>query len=217
MLATVVHLLETTMIRVGNRKYARTNHSFGLTTLEPRHVQARGSDLKFHFKGKSGKTWRLGIHDRRVARVLRACHELPGQHLFQYPDGAGAVHAITSDDVNAWLREATGRDITAKDFRTWAGTVLAAEALHLTDRPATDREVKRRLVAVIREVSTRLGNTPAICRKGYIHPHVQSDWLAGGLDLGPHWPLENGEPPAPAALRPAEVAVLAFLEAREAP
>ncbi|MEO7026448.1 MAG: DNA topoisomerase IB [Caulobacteraceae bacterium] len=214
-LATVVYLLETTMIRVGNREYARSHHSFGLTTLENEHVLAEGGELKFQFTGKSGKPWRLGIRDRRVARIVRACQELPGQHLFEYRDDAGAIHAVTSGDVNAWLHEATGADITAKDFRTWAGTVLAARLLHESDRPATAAAFKRQLAATIRDVSAKLGNTPAICRKGYIHPQVQSRWLAGGLDLAPHWPADPAKD-GTGGLRAEEVAVLAFLQAVEA-
>ena len=133
-LATVVHLLETTLIRVGNDDYARQNKSYGLTTLRNRHVKVEGAELRFQFKGKSGKTWRLQLKDRRVAKIVRACQDLPGQHLFQYIDDDGELRDVTSADVNAYLREITGRDITAKDFRTWAGTVLAALALQEFER-----------------------------------------------------------------------------------
>ncbi len=215
-LATVVHLLEATMIRVGNREYARSNHSFGLTTLENEHVHADGATLTFEFTGKSGKPWRLGIHEPKVARIVRACQELPGQHLFEYRDEGGQVHAVTSTDVNGWLREATGADITAKDFRTWAGTVLAARLLHECDKPESPSAaaLKRQLAATVKEVSAKLGNTPAICRKGYIHPEVQSRWLAGDLDLAPHWPADDLADAD--GLRAEEIAVLAFLEAIEA-
>jgi len=128
-LATVVHLLETTLIRVGNEDYAKSNKSYGLTTLRDPHVKVNGSELRFQFKAKSGKTWRLQVRDRRIARIVKACQELPGQELFQYLDEHGELRDVTSGDVNAYLREITGRDITAKDFRTWAGTVLAALAL----------------------------------------------------------------------------------------
>src|SRR5690606_12921764 len=128
--ATVVHLLETTLIRVGNTDYARQNKSYGLTTLRDPHVSINGSELKFRFKGKSGKVWRLSTKDRRVAKVVKACQDLPGQHLFQYLDEDGQRCEVTSGDVNAYLRDITGQDITAKDFRTWAGTVMAALALH---------------------------------------------------------------------------------------
>jgi len=128
-LATVVRLLETTMIRVGGAAYARENKSYGLTTLLTRHVRVEGSDVRFHFKGKSGRIWRLGVRDRRVARTIKNCQELPGQHLFQYVDDDGRRQNLTSADVNAYLKKITDREITAKDFRTWAGTVLAAMAL----------------------------------------------------------------------------------------
>jgi DNA topoisomerase-1 len=175
-LATVVNLLETTLIRVGNEDYARTNKSYGLTTLRNPHVKVEGAALRFQFKGKSGKTWRLQVRDRRCARIVKACQELPGQDLFQYVDEAGVLRRVTSADVNAYLREITGQDITAKDFRTWAGTVLAACALCESES----------LKEAIHHVSQRLGNTPAICRKCYIHPEVIAAFQQGalkGLDL----------------------------------
>jgi DNA topoisomerase-1 len=178
-LATVVHLLETTMVRVGNKDYAKENHSYGLTTLKNPHVAVKGEALRFHFKGKSGKTWNLKVHDRRVARIVRACQELPGQQLFEYRDADGAVHSITSTDVNAYLKEITGRDITAKDFRTWYGTVLAAVLLHRSGGDGTTGPLKE----AIAQVSDRLGNTPAICRKCYIHPEVIDAYAHGKLSL----------------------------------
>jgi DNA topoisomerase-1 len=207
-LATVVQLLETTMIRVGNPAYARDNKSYGLTTLRGRHVQVDGGALRFHFKGKSGRVWRLGVQDRRVARIVQACQELPGQHLFQYVDDEGDAQAITSADINAYLREASGQDITAKDFRTWAGTVLAAEALCRRAPAASPSEAKRMLRDVVQEVAARLGNTPTICRKCYIHPEVQDAYLCGELDLG------ESDEPSNGGLRPEEAAVLGFLETR---
>ncbi|HEX4179522.1 MAG TPA: DNA topoisomerase IB [Caulobacteraceae bacterium] len=212
-LATVVQLLETTMIRVGNRAYAEGNKSYGLTTLRGRHVAVEGGALKFHFKGKSGRTWRLGLRDRRIARIVRACQELPGQHLFQYLDDDGAPQSINSTDINDYLRRASGEDITAKDFRTWAGTVLAAEALAALAPPENLTEAKRSLNQVIQDVAARLGNTPTICRKCYVHPEVQKAYLAGE-------PLLCLDEPAAAndeGLHPEEVAVLAFLEARLTP
>ncbi|MBI5277047.1 MAG: DNA topoisomerase IB [Burkholderiales bacterium] len=192
-LATVVHLLETTLIRVGNDDYARDNQSYGLTTLRNPHVQVNGSQLRFQFKGKSGRTWRLQVRDRRIARIVKACQELPGQELFQYVDEGGVLRRITSADVNAYLREVAGADITAKDFRTWGGTVMAALALR--ELPAGQKKGIKEAVA---RVAERLGNTPTICRKCYIHPEVLEAYLDGSLQ----------------ALEPRESAVLALLEDR---
>ncbi|MGA0600152.1 DNA topoisomerase IB [Caulobacter sp. KR2-114] len=204
-LAVVVRLLETTMIRVGSEAYARENGSYGLASMRSRHVAVDGAALAFHFKGKSGKEWRVGVRDRRLARVVRACQDLPGQHLFQYVDAAGERQPISSGDVNAYLKAASGRDITAKDFRTWWGTVLAATAL--ADPERGEGAGQARLAAVVREVSRRLGNTPAVCRKGYIHPEVITAHLAGELAL------EIGEDEGD-GLSPAEAAVLAWLRRR---
>lgn len=209
-LATMVHLLETTMIRVGNPAYARQNNSFGLTTLRGRHVQDEGAGLRLRFKGKSGRVWSLGVHDRRVTRVIRACQELPGQHLFQYLDDDGQAQAVTSTDINAYLREATGRDITAKDFRTWSGTVLAAEALAERGAAETAVKAKRELAEVARQVAARLGNTPTICRNCYIHPEVQRAYLAGELVLN----LADGAQAKDERLPPLEAAVVEFIAAR---
>lgn len=207
-LATVVHLLESTLIRVGNDDYARQNGSFGLTTLRNKHVAVEGSQLRFRFKGKSGRSWRLQLHDRRVARVVRACQELPGQRLFQYADEAGELREVTSTDVNAYLREVSGRDITAKDFRTWAGTVMAAFALKAVGAAGANRKALRDAVAA---VAARLGNTPAICRRCYVHPEVFAAWQAGELELAVE-PARARD--ASAGLRPEEAAVLALLQAR---
>jgi DNA topoisomerase-1 len=213
-LATVVHLLETTLIRVGNDDYAKKNGSYGLTTLRNQHVKVEGNSLKFSFKGKSGKFWRIGVQDRRAARVVRACQDLPGQELFQYVGEDGETHDVTSADVNAYLREITGRDITAKDFRTWAGTVLAAMALREFEKVDTQAAAKRNVRQAIERVSARLGNTPTICRKCYVHPAVLDGYLAGGL-------AEEVEHEAQRELRkeigdlpPEEAAVLAMLVAR---
>jgi DNA topoisomerase-1 len=180
-LATIVHLLDTTLIRVGNDEYARANGSFGLTTLRNKHVKVDGGELHFEFKGKSGKAWRLEVHDRRVAKIVKSCQELPGQHLFQYLDENGERQSVGSADVNGYLHEITGADVTAKDFRTFAGTVLAATAL-LKFKPAESQsEAKVNVRAAIEEVADRLGNTPAICRKCYIHPEIMAAYLAGAL------------------------------------
>jgi DNA topoisomerase I len=208
-LATVVHLLETTMIRVGNRDYAAANKSYGLTTLRNRHVTLAGSELRFHFKGKSGKDWRVSVLDRRTARVVRALQELPGQLLFQYADDDGAPQAVSSADVNAYLKEISGADVTAKDFRTWAGTVLAAVAL--ADRAAAgETPSKRGAAAVIAEVAAKLGNTPTICRKCYVHPEVIEAYLSGALTLRVRKSVGRS-----LGLDPHEAAVLAFLRRRK--
>jgi DNA topoisomerase-1 len=178
-LAAIVTLLEETLIRIGNEDYARTNHSFGLTTLRNRHVRVRGPELRFLFRGKSGKQWNLSIRDRRVARVIRDCQDLPGQRLFEYRNGDGTVHAVTSTDVNAYLREISGREITAKDFRTWAGTVSAAGAFAAWQGEPGARAVR----TVVARVAERLGNTVAVCRKCYIHPAVIAAFLDGDFGV----------------------------------
>jgi DNA topoisomerase-1 len=176
--ATIVRLLETTFARVGNEEYAKQNGSFGLTTLRNRHVAVKGSTARFLFKGKSGREVSVGVTDRRVAKVIKRCEELPGQLLFQYVDHEGARHAVVSDDVNAYLREASGGDYTAKDFRTWAGTTLAAEALRRFAGFETEAEAKRNVIAAIDEVARKLGHTRAVCRRSYVHPGVIDAYLA---------------------------------------
>jgi DNA topoisomerase-1 len=213
-LATVVHLLETTLIRVGNDDYAKENKSYGLTTLRNPHVKVDGSELRFQFKGKSGKTWRLQVKDRRVAKIVRACQELPGQRLFQYKDEQGEVREVTSADVNAYLKESTGRDITAKDFRTWAGTVMAALALQEFQAFDTKATQKKNLRAAIERVSSRLGNTPTICRKCYIHPEVLNAYVEGNMLLQIEKQVESELADKLQELKPEEAAVLAMLETR---
>jgi DNA topoisomerase I len=213
-LATVVHLLETTLIRVGNDDYAKENKSYGLTTLRNPHVKVDGSELRFQFKGKSGKMWRLQVKDRRIAKIVRACQDLPGQRLFQYTDENGEVREVTSADVNAYLREITGRDITAKDFRTWAGTVMAALALQEFEAFDTKATQKKNLKDAIERVSSRLGNTPTICRKCYIHPEVLNAYIEGDLVLEIKEQVEEELRDRLAQLRPEEAAVLAMLQAR---
>ena len=178
-LAAVIMLLDETLIRIGNRDYARDNGSYGLTTLLNRHVKVKGSQIRFLFRGKSGRRWSLSIRDRRVAGVVRACQELPGQHLFEYSGDDGLVQAIGSADVNAYLREISGDDITAKDFRTWAGTLLAAKAFCRSDSRPSAAGVKK----VVAAVAGQLGNTVAVCRKCYIHPAIISAFLDGSLFL----------------------------------
>ncbi|MEJ8840194.1 DNA topoisomerase IB [Ramlibacter sp. AN1133] len=212
-LATVVHLLETTLIRVGNDDYARENKSYGLTTLRNPHVKVDGSELRFQFKGKSGKTWRLQVKDRRIARIVRACQDLPGQRLFQYQDG-DELREVTSADVNAYLKEITGRDITAKDFRTWAGTVMAALALQEFQAFDSQSTQKRNIRQAIERVAARLGNTPTICRKCYVHPEVLNAYVEGSLLLQVKGQVEQELREDLATLKPEEAAVLAMLEGR---
>ena len=171
-LAAVVRLLELTLIRVGNDQYARHNKSFGLTTLRKRHVDVRGAGVVFDFRGKSGKQHRTGINDRRLARIIRACQDLRGQKLFQYIDEHGEARAVSSDDVNAYIHAATGQHFTAKDFRTWAGTLLAAQMLAACERAASEAQGRHTVADCVKAVSRKLGNTPAVCRSSYIHPGV---------------------------------------------
>ncbi|GBU18233.1 MULTISPECIES: DNA topoisomerase IB [Methylobacterium] len=213
-LATVVHLLETTLIRVGNDDYARTNRSYGLTTLRDPHVTVEGAQMRFRFKGKSGKEWNLSVKDRRVARIVKACQDLPGQELFQYLDEEGTRRDVTSSDVNAYLREITGKDFTAKDFRTWAGTVLAAMALKAFEAFDTQTVAKKNVRAAIESVASRLGNTPTICRKCYVHPQVLDLYLKGGLILQVKEAVETELRSDLGTLRPEEAAVLALLRER---
>ena len=183
--ATIVRLLETTFIRIGNEEYARQNNSFGLTTLRGRHVDVKGSTVRFLFNGKSGIEVALGVTDRRIARVIRSCEELPGQKLFQYIDDAGERRTVTSDDVNEYLRRASGADYTAKDFRTWAGTVLALGALRDAAGFASESEAQKNVVAAIDGVARRLGHTRAVCRRSYVHPAVIERYAGGTLAIAP--------------------------------
>ena len=213
-LATVVHLLEATLIRVGNDEYARSNKSYGLTTLKNRHVEVDGSALKFNFKGKSGKVWKLSVRDRRVAKVIRACQDLPGQELFQYLDEGGETRDVTSSDVNIYLREISGEDITAKDFRTWHGTVLAALALQEFEKFDNQAGAKRNIRDAIQKVAARLGNTPTICRKCYIHPEIITTYIEGSLLIEVKDQVEEELRNGLAALTAEEAAVLTLLRNR---
>lgn len=182
--ATIVRLLETTLARIGNEEYARDNGSFGLTTLRNRHVRVRGSTVRFLFKGKSGRQASLGVTDRRVAGVIRRCEELPGQMLFQYVDDAGEQRTVTSDDVNQYLRAVSGEDYTAKDFRTWAATVLAASALSDAGRFDSEAEARRNVVEAIDTVARKMGHTRAVCRRSYVHPAVIDAYMDANLPVG---------------------------------
>lgn len=178
-LAAMVRLLETTLMRIGNEEYAKQNQSFGLSTMRDRHVKIGRGTLRFEFRGKSGKSHEIDLHDPRLAAIVRQAQDLPGQDLFQYLDENGAVQKIGSVDVNEYLRAIAGEEFSAKDFRTWAGTVLAAVVLREFEKVETKAEAKRNLVAAIERVASRLGNTPAICRKCYVHPVVMESYLDG--------------------------------------
>jgi DNA topoisomerase-1 len=180
-LAAVVRLLEKTFIRVGNDEYARENRSFGLTTMRSGHVKIKGSRVKFIFRGKSGVEHDLELDDRRLARIVRQCRDLPGQELFQYRDADGRVVDIGSADVNGYLQEITGRDFTSKDFRTWAGTVLAATLLRECEDAGSESHAKKNIVRAVEQVAKRLGNTKAVCRKCYIHPAIFDAYLDGTI------------------------------------
>jgi len=178
-LAAAVQLLEKTLIRIGNEEYARANGSVGLTTMRDRHAQIRGAAVRFEFRGKSGVAHAVELHDARLARIVRACRDLPGYELFQYVDDEGQRQTICSDDVNGYLRDISGDDFTAKDFRTWAGTVLAAQALARLARFKSQTEAKRNVLQAVASVASRLGNTKAVCRKAYIHPAILAAYMDG--------------------------------------
>jgi DNA topoisomerase-1 len=211
-LATVIKILETGLIRVGNDEYARTNKSFGLTTMQDRHVDVNGATIRFEFRGKSGKYHKIDIEDRRLAKIVSHCQAIPGQELFQYLDEAGKPRDITSTDVNEYLQQIAGTDFTAKDFRTWGGTVLASLALKEFEKCDTKTQARKNLVRAIESVAQRLGNTPAICKKCYIHPEIMNAYLDGTmLDT---FKKRAAQLRKSSGLRPDETAVLAFLQKR---
>jgi DNA topoisomerase I len=213
-LATVVSLLETTLIRVGNSEYAKSNDSYGLTTLKDKHVSFSRAKAKFRFRGKTGKEWRVSVDDRRIAKIVKACQDLPGQHLFQYETEEGDVRAITSSDVNDYLREITGENISAKDFRTWAGTVLAAAALSEFEAVGSETAAKKNVKEAIESVAKRLGNTASICRKCYVHPEILNCYLEGDLARTLSRRIESELSGRLQKLSPAEAATLALLHRR---
>ena len=178
--ATVVRLLDTLWVRIGNPEYARENESFGLATMRDEHVRISGPRIRFRFRGKAGKEHELDLQDPRLARIVKKCRDLPGQELFQYVED-GEARPLGSDDVNEYLRETTGQDFTSKDFRTWAGTVLAATALRLAGGFRSQREAKRKITRAIEAVATQLGNTPAVARASYVHPQILEAYLDGDL------------------------------------
>ncbi|MDI3357892.1 DNA topoisomerase IB [Pseudomonas sp. UYIF39] len=203
-MATVITLLDATLIRVGNTQYARDNRSYGLTTLRNRHVEVNGNAILFQFRGKSGVEHQITVKDRRLARIIKRCLEIPGQNLFQYLDENGERHTVSSSDVNAYLQTLTGADFTAKDYRTWAGSALALAVLReLQWEPESD--AKRHMVEMVKNVAKQLGNTPAVCRKCYIHPAVLDGFLLGVL-------AELPRPRARKGLRAEEVGLAKFLE-----
>src|SRR6516162_1331120 len=210
-LATIVRLLERTFIRIGNEEYARSNKSFGLTTLKNRHVKVKGAQVLFRFRGKSGRQHEVDVTDRRVAKVIAKCQDLPGQDLFQYLDEDGEVRDVTSQDVNEYVRQIAGEDFTAKDFRTWGGTVLAAIALSKQEELQTKKQARSNIKTAICAVAELLGNTPAVCRKCYVHPLIVEAYMNRTRIAG----LNGTKRLAPPNLRRAERAVLKFLHSRK--
>lgn len=180
-LATIVRLMETTLIRIGNEEYAKQNKSYGLTTMRNKHVDVDGATVTFNFQGKSGVKHTIDISDRRIARIVQRCYDIPGYELFQYVEKDGTIHSVDSADVNEYLREVAGDDFTAKDFRTWAGTVLACMMLREFEHFGSETEAKRNVVQAIKQVAARLGNTPSVCRKCYVHPAVIESYMSGAM------------------------------------
>jgi DNA topoisomerase-1 len=213
-LATVVRLLETTLIRVGNEEYARANGSFGLTTMRDRHVALRGGTVTFAFRGKSGIRHTIDLDDPKLARIVRRCRDLPGQELFQYLDDDGNRQSVDSEDVNTYLREVAGEEFTAKDFRTWAGTVLAALALREFEAFDSQTQAKKNVVRAIETVAERLGNTPTVCRKCYVHPEIIDAYLDGSMLETLKQRAEQEIADTLGELRPEEAAVLGLLQQR---
>ena len=213
-LATVAQLLERTFIRIGNEEYARDNKSFGLTTMKDRHVEVKGAKLRFRFRGKSGREHEVDVTDRRIAKIISKLQDLPGQDLFQYVGEDGEIGDVTSQDVNEYLREITGEDFSAKDFRTWAGTVLTAIALQAQEKFETKKQAKSNINTAIKAVAQILGNTPAICRKCYVHPAVLENYLDQESIEGLRQMTEDEFENSDVDLRSSEKAVLKFLEAR---
>jgi DNA topoisomerase-1 len=213
-LAAVVKLLETTLIRVGNEEYARQNESYGLTTLHSDHVEVSGSTIRFEFKGKSGVQHSVGLRDRRLARILERCQDLPGEELFSYVDEIGEARSIGSDDVNSYLREISGYDFTAKDFRTWGGTVLAFFALSRIGAGESETEIKKNIVEAVKQVAKSLRNRPATCRKFYIHPAVFESYADQSLHAYAEREVELEPADKGNAFRQLELKTLVFLKER---
>jgi DNA topoisomerase I len=210
-LAAIVRLMEVTLIRVGNEEYARTNHSYGLTTMRSRHVHVDGSTVTFKFQGKSGVRHAIDLTDRRLAKIIQRCQDIPGYELFQYVDGDGEPHNIDSKDVNEYLSEISSEEFTAKDFRTWAGTVLASAMLREFEAFESEAQAKRNVVEAIKAVAQRLGNTPSVCRKCYVHPGVLECYMEGRLTNGHERQAEEVCGDAASALREEEAALMQSL------
>jgi DNA topoisomerase-1 len=213
-LAAIVRLMEATLIRVGNEEYARENHSYGLTTMRNKHVQVEGSSVTFKFQGKSGVRHTVDINDRRLARIIQRCQDIPGYELFQYLDSEGAHHSVDSADVNEYLRVMTGEDFTAKDFRTWAGTVMACTMLQEFEAFESQNQAKKNVVQAIKDVAARLGNTPSVCRKCYVHPAVLDIYFSGAMIKTVKKHVGEGIADSPHALHQEEVALLHLLQKR---
>jgi DNA topoisomerase-1 len=213
-LAAIVQLMEATLIRVGNEEYARENQSYGLTTMRNKHVHVQGSSVTFKFQGKSGVRHAIDIHDRRLARIIQRCQDIPGYELFQYLDSDGGHHSIDSADVNEYLRAMTGQDFTAKDFRTWAGSVLACTMLQEFEAFTSQTQAKKNVVQAIKDVAGRLGNTPSVCRKCYVHPAVLDTYFGGAMLKTVKKRVEEETADSPNALRQEEVALLQLLQKR---
>lgn len=213
-LATVVRLLEKTLIRVGNDEYARDNKSYGLTTMRRRHVEVSGHTLRFDFRGKSGMQHSVAVTDRRIARIVQHIQELPGQELFQYLDDDDRRQTLDAGDINEYLQRISGREVTAKDFRTWAGTMLAAAELRALGPAATEKEIKANIVRAVDQVARRLGNTRAVCRKYYVHPAILDAYQQGTVLPIPAQPGDQKRERPSGALRREEEAVLAFINSQ---
>ena len=213
-LAAIVRLMEVTLIRVGNEEYARENHSYGLTTMRNKHVEVEGSSVTFKFQGKSKVRHTVDINDRRLARIIQRCQDIPGYELFQYIDSEGNNHTVDSADVNDYLREMTNEDFTAKDFRTWAGTVLACTMLQEFEAFESQTQAKKNVVQAVKDVAARLGNTPSVCRKCYVHPAVLDTYFSGAMIKTVRQRVEEETANSSTVLRQEEVALLRLLQKR---
>ena len=213
-LATIVRLMETTLIRIGNDEYAREHKSYGLTTMRNKHVEVEGATVTFHFQGKSGVKHTVDMTDRRIARIVQRCQDIPGYELFQYVDKDGMNHSVDSADVNEYLREISSQEFTAKDFRTWAGSLLACMALRELAGFASETEARRNVVQSIKQVAARLGNTPSVCRKCYVHPAVLECYMCGGMLEAMKKVREEAD--AEEALRAEKAGLLKLLQQRVA-
>ena len=211
-LATIVRLMELTLIRVGNEEYARHNKSYGLTTMRDKHVEIDGATVTFKFQGKSGVKHTVDITDRRIARIVQRCEEIPGYELFQYVEKDGTHRSVDSADVNDYLREISNQEFTAKDFRTWAGTVLVCMTLREFESFASETEAKRNIVQAIKRVAARLGNTPSVCRKCYVHPAVLDFYMNGTMLEVVKWPARQEDADSAETLRQEEEALLRLLQ-----